>query len=75
LSEAGAGWLIANAEFTAEALARRVTALLADPAPLARAANAAFALGRPDAAERLADLVLRLAPANGNSHFTTEKAA
>ena len=75
LTEAGAGWLIPNLEFTAEALAKRLAAFLSDPAPLARAASAAFALGRPDAAERLADLVLRLAPANGNTHLPREKAA
>jgi UDP-N-acetylglucosamine--N-acetylmuramyl-(pentapeptide) pyrophosphoryl-undecaprenol N-acetylglucosamine transferase len=75
LTEAGAGWLIANAEFTPDALAKRLSALLADPVPLARAATAAFTLGRPDAAERLADLVLRLAPANGNTRTPTEKAA
>lgn len=67
LTAAGAGWLIPNAEFTAAALTFRLASLLADPAPLAAAAAAARGLGRPDAAERLADVVLRLAPANGHS--------
>ena len=67
LTAGGAGWMIPNAEFTPEALAARLASLLADPAPLGAAAAAAEALGRPDAAERLADLVMRLAPANGHS--------
>jgi UDP-N-acetylglucosamine--N-acetylmuramyl-(pentapeptide) pyrophosphoryl-undecaprenol N-acetylglucosamine transferase len=75
LTAAGAGWLIPNAEFTAAALTARLTNLLADPAPLGMAAAAARALGRPDAAERLADVVVRLAPANGHSNQPTEKAA
>lgn len=76
LAEAGAAWLIDNAAFTSALLAERLSAFLADPAPLARAASAAWNLGRPDAAERLADLVQRLAPANGGStHVPTEKAA
>ncbi len=75
LADAGAGWLIPNTEFTPEALAKRLTAFLADPAPLGRAATSAWALGRPDAAERLADLVTGLAPANGNARQPTERAA
>jgi len=74
VADAGAGWLIDNAAFTPVALAERLSALLADSAPLDRAAAAAWNLGRPDAAERLADLVQRLAPANGNQP-TKEKAA
>lgn len=74
LADAGAAWLIDNAAFTATMLAERLSALLADSMPLDRAASAAWNLGRPDAAERLADLVQRLAPANGNT-IPTEKAA
>ncbi len=77
LTAAGAGWLIANQEFTASALTTRLAGVLADPAPLAAAAAASRALGRPDAAERLADVVVRLAPANGQpqSDQPGEKAA
>jgi len=75
LADAGAGWLIPNREFTPEALAKRLLSFLADPVPLGRAAAAARALGRPDAAERLADMVTGLAPANGNTRQPTEKAA
>ena len=74
LADAGAGWLIDNAAFTSSVLAERLSALLADSVPLDRAASAAWNLGRPDAAERLADLVQRLAPANGNT-VPREKAA
>lgn len=74
VADAGAGWLIDNAAFTPAVLAERLSALLADSMPLDRAAAAAWNLGRPDAAERLADLVMKLAPANGNQS-NTEKAA
>jgi UDP-N-acetylglucosamine--N-acetylmuramyl-(pentapeptide) pyrophosphoryl-undecaprenol N-acetylglucosamine transferase len=74
VAHAGAGWLIDNAAFTPAVLAERLSALLADSTPLDRAASAAWNLGRPDAAERLADLVQRLAPANGG-HLPREKAA
>lgn len=74
LADAGAAWLIDNAAFTPALLSERLSAFLADPTPLARAASAAWKLGRPDAAEHLADLVQRLAPANGG-HMPTEKAA
>jgi UDP-N-acetylglucosamine--N-acetylmuramyl-(pentapeptide) pyrophosphoryl-undecaprenol N-acetylglucosamine transferase len=64
----GAAWIMAEPEFTAEALAARLTALSADPAGLARAAAAAAAQGRPQAAHDLADLVDRIAGgANGHS--------
>jgi UDP-N-acetylglucosamine--N-acetylmuramyl-(pentapeptide) pyrophosphoryl-undecaprenol N-acetylglucosamine transferase len=75
LVAAGAGWLISNAEFRPAALTARLAALGADPAPLAAAAAAARSLGRPDAAERLADLVVRMAPANGHSTEPKERAA
>jgi UDP-N-acetylglucosamine--N-acetylmuramyl-(pentapeptide) pyrophosphoryl-undecaprenol N-acetylglucosamine transferase len=68
LTDAGGGWLMRQPEFTAEALTARLGDLLADPAPLGRAAVAALALGRPDAAERLANLVMLLAPARGAMH-------
>jgi UDP-N-acetylglucosamine--N-acetylmuramyl-(pentapeptide) pyrophosphoryl-undecaprenol N-acetylglucosamine transferase len=61
LESAGAAWVMPETAFTAEALAERLAALMGDPAALAKAARAAEALGRPDAAERLADLVLATA--------------
>lgn len=59
LAQAGAGWHVAEADFTPEALSRQLADLLASPTRLPDAARAAAALGRPDAAARLADLVER----------------
>ena len=61
LEAAGAAWVMPQAAFTAEALGERLATLMAEPETLAEAARRAFALGRPDAAERLADLVLATA--------------
>jgi UDP-N-acetylglucosamine--N-acetylmuramyl-(pentapeptide) pyrophosphoryl-undecaprenol N-acetylglucosamine transferase len=61
LAKAGAGILIRQADFTPERLAREIAALAADPARLAVMAAAARTAGSLDAAERLADLVLRTA--------------
>jgi UDP-N-acetylglucosamine--N-acetylmuramyl-(pentapeptide) pyrophosphoryl-undecaprenol N-acetylglucosamine transferase len=58
LERAGGAWVMAQLSFTPEALAARLTELLAAPETLARAAAAAFAAGRPDAARALADLVI-----------------
>jgi len=44
-----------------EALSERLAQLMDAPETLARAVRAARGLGRPDAAERLADLVLATA--------------
>jgi len=63
---AGAGWVLPEASLTAAEIADRLSLVLAEPAALAAAAAKALGLGRPDAAERLADLALSLAPANGN---------
>jgi UDP-N-acetylglucosamine--N-acetylmuramyl-(pentapeptide) pyrophosphoryl-undecaprenol N-acetylglucosamine transferase len=60
LEEAGAAWLVPQPEFASGALAARLTALLGVPAGLARAAASAARLGQPQAAQRLADLVLSL---------------
>jgi UDP-N-acetylglucosamine--N-acetylmuramyl-(pentapeptide) pyrophosphoryl-undecaprenol N-acetylglucosamine transferase len=61
LEAAGAAWVMSEAAFTSEALSARVAALIEAPETLAKAAWAAHGLGRPDAAERLADLVLATA--------------
>jgi UDP-N-acetylglucosamine--N-acetylmuramyl-(pentapeptide) pyrophosphoryl-undecaprenol N-acetylglucosamine transferase len=57
IDEVGACIRIANADFTAQRLAILLAELAADPQRLARMAAAAHSLGRPDAAQRLADLV------------------
>ena len=53
----GACIVIPHASFTAPALAAQLTGLIETPSRLAEMAAAAHAAGRPDAAERLADLV------------------
>jgi len=53
----GAAWLLPEREFTSEALQTLLTRLLAEPETLARAAAEAHALGQPEAASSLADLV------------------
>ncbi|PWC33729.1 undecaprenyldiphospho-muramoylpentapeptide beta-N-acetylglucosaminyltransferase [Azospirillum sp. TSO35-2] len=60
LAEAGAAWLIPQPDFTAGALAERLSALLADRQALADAARAAHDWGTADAASALADAVLAM---------------
>ncbi|NEW89901.1 UDP-N-acetylglucosamine--N-acetylmuramyl-(pentapeptide) pyrophosphoryl-undecaprenol N-acetylglucosamine transferase, partial [Rhodopseudomonas sp. WA056] len=52
---------IVKPDFTPDRLAAEITALAADPAKLAQMAAAARQIGRLDAAERLADVVGRVA--------------
>jgi UDP-N-acetylglucosamine--N-acetylmuramyl-(pentapeptide) pyrophosphoryl-undecaprenol N-acetylglucosamine transferase len=61
MAKAGAGWVRQQAQLTAEDLAAFVTRLRYDDGELLRAASAALEQGRPDAAERLAELVEELA--------------
>ncbi|HYD66794.1 undecaprenyldiphospho-muramoylpentapeptide beta-N-acetylglucosaminyltransferase [Azospirillum sp.] len=78
VAAAGAAWPIPQPEFTAEAVAARLTALLERPDDLARAAQAAHAWGTAEAAARLADAVLAMIGntngANGNHSHATEAA-
>ncbi len=60
IDEAGGGWLIPQAAFTADSLAARLESLFALPGSLTKAAACAHAAGAPDAAERLAALVTSL---------------
>ncbi|MDN3566173.1 UDP-N-acetylglucosamine--N-acetylmuramyl-(pentapeptide) pyrophosphoryl-undecaprenol N-acetylglucosamine transferase [Paeniroseomonas aquatica] len=60
IAEAGAAIVMPQAGFTPAALAGQLAAQLNDPGALARAAAAAARLAQPDAAKRLADLVLSL---------------
>jgi len=57
LAESGAAWCIEQKDLSPGRLAGDIAALLADSDRLAAAATAAKRLGRPDAVERLADLV------------------
>ena len=61
LSQAGGALRIAQTDFTPARLATEVSALAAEPARLAAMASAARGAGRLDAAERLADLVAKVA--------------
>ena len=79
LADAGAAWVMPQREISADTLQEKLATLLGDDAALEAAAKAARALGRPDAAVRLADLAEGLVEANGGAgrlHDTrTEKAA
>ncbi|HEY4114447.1 MAG TPA: undecaprenyldiphospho-muramoylpentapeptide beta-N-acetylglucosaminyltransferase [Rhizomicrobium sp.] len=60
LANAGAGWLIQQRDLTPNSLSQLLQQILSDPAELARRAAAAAALGKPDAAQLLADLIDRV---------------
>src|SRR3954447_14042145 len=61
LSQANAALRIVQTDFTPDRLASEISALAAEPARLAAMAQAARGAGRLDAAERLADLVVKIA--------------
>jgi UDP-N-acetylglucosamine--N-acetylmuramyl-(pentapeptide) pyrophosphoryl-undecaprenol N-acetylglucosamine transferase len=61
LEAAGGAILLHQDAFTPERLAREIAALAAEPARLAAMAARARSAGAPDAAERLADLVMKVA--------------
>ena len=61
LSEAGGALRIVQSEFTPDRLAAEISALAAEPVKLLGMAEAARKVGRLDAAERLADLVMKVA--------------
>ncbi len=56
-ARAGAGWVLRQERATPEQLAALVTELAHKPEALAAAHEAALAQGKPDAAERMADIV------------------
>jgi UDP-N-acetylglucosamine--N-acetylmuramyl-(pentapeptide) pyrophosphoryl-undecaprenol N-acetylglucosamine transferase len=61
LSQADGALRIAQSEFTADRLAAEISAFAAEPARLTAMAANARKVGRLDAAERLADLVVKIA--------------
>jgi UDP-N-acetylglucosamine--N-acetylmuramyl-(pentapeptide) pyrophosphoryl-undecaprenol N-acetylglucosamine transferase len=61
LANAGGAFRIAQPDFTPDRLAAELASLAAEPARLVAMAAAARTVGRLDAAERLADLVVRVA--------------
>jgi UDP-N-acetylglucosamine--N-acetylmuramyl-(pentapeptide) pyrophosphoryl-undecaprenol N-acetylglucosamine transferase len=70
LAGAGGAWAMPQHELTPERLGQRLAELLDGPAELARAAAAAKSFGRPDAVERLADLVEDVAARAGKGRGT-----
>jgi len=58
LEDAGAARMIEERDLTGERLAREIGALVDEPSRIAAMEKAARGLGRPDAAARVADLVL-----------------
>jgi UDP-N-acetylglucosamine--N-acetylmuramyl-(pentapeptide) pyrophosphoryl-undecaprenol N-acetylglucosamine transferase len=68
LAAAGGALLIRQPEFTAERLARELTQFAGNPGLLLAMATAAHLTGKADAAERLADLVMRVAGAIPMGH-------
>ncbi|MFL6815813.1 MAG: UDP-N-acetylglucosamine--N-acetylmuramyl-(pentapeptide) pyrophosphoryl-undecaprenol N-acetylglucosamine transferase, partial [Bradyrhizobium sp.] len=61
LAQANGAIRIAQGDFTSDRLAAEISALAAEPARLAAMAAKAGSVGRLDAAERLADLVMKVA--------------
>ncbi|MEA2421184.1 MAG: UDP-N-acetylglucosamine--N-acetylmuramyl-(pentapeptide) pyrophosphoryl-undecaprenol, partial [Thermoleophilaceae bacterium] len=64
MADAGAAVVVPDGELDAARLRREAEALLADPERLARMSAAARSLSRPDAADRIAEGILALAPEN-----------
>ena len=67
VAEAGAALTIANADLDAAKLVQAVNALL-DPVTNARMRTAALALAKPDAADRIADVVVELLTRRADRH-------
>jgi UDP-N-acetylglucosamine--N-acetylmuramyl-(pentapeptide) pyrophosphoryl-undecaprenol N-acetylglucosamine transferase len=56
-ANAGAAWLLQQRDLTADKLSALLGEIFANPEELAKRSEAAASLGKPDAAQRLADLV------------------
>lgn len=61
IADMGGGWVMAQGGFTPEALNARIQTFLQTPQSLFRAAEAARACGRPDAARKLGNVVMTMA--------------
>jgi UDP-N-acetylglucosamine--N-acetylmuramyl-(pentapeptide) pyrophosphoryl-undecaprenol N-acetylglucosamine transferase len=62
LDTVGGGWLLPESTLSPSVLAKILEEALADPARLEQAATAAKSIGKRDAADRLAELVIDLLP-------------
>jgi UDP-N-acetylglucosamine--N-acetylmuramyl-(pentapeptide) pyrophosphoryl-undecaprenol N-acetylglucosamine transferase len=72
LAAAGGAEVISQADFSPQWLARRLGELIADPAVLRDEAQAARGAAIPDAAERLADLVMHMVEASARAQGSRE---
>jgi UDP-N-acetylglucosamine--N-acetylmuramyl-(pentapeptide) pyrophosphoryl-undecaprenol N-acetylglucosamine transferase len=70
LDSIGGGWLLPESTLSPVTLAKILEAALSDPARLEQAAAAARSLGKRDAADRLADLVMHLLPQDARAALT-----
>jgi UDP-N-acetylglucosamine--N-acetylmuramyl-(pentapeptide) pyrophosphoryl-undecaprenol N-acetylglucosamine transferase len=75
VDEVGGGWLIPEDAFSEDVLADRIESLFAMPRMLENAASAAKSAGKPDAAARLADMVMDLISNNGNGNGNRNSSA
>jgi UDP-N-acetylglucosamine--N-acetylmuramyl-(pentapeptide) pyrophosphoryl-undecaprenol N-acetylglucosamine transferase len=75
IEESGAGWVVPQQAFTADALAAKIETLMRVPHRLSEAAAAMRTLGDEKAAEALADLVTGTSGGDRATNYTTEKAA
>ena len=69
----GAGWVLTETALSPASIAERLTTILSHPDRLDLAATAARKLGRRDAAERLADVVMNLVPASRQKNLQAEQ--
>jgi UDP-N-acetylglucosamine--N-acetylmuramyl-(pentapeptide) pyrophosphoryl-undecaprenol N-acetylglucosamine transferase len=67
LSDPGAAEVLSEQQVTVEMLSDTIARMIHDPANLAQKAAAARSVAKPDAAERLADLVEKVASANAKA--------
>ena len=70
LVDAGAAVLIPESQLDAATLSDHMGAILADPQSATKMAQAALSLGRPDAAQDLATMVIALAEGQAKAHET-----
>ena len=61
IAEAGAALVIEESELSGDILAREISALMSNPGGLKKMAAAAKALGKPEAGNRLANIILEMA--------------
>lgn len=73
LCDSGGAWMIPNADFNKTTLSTRLTSLFSIPATVATAARCSAQLGVPEAASRLAEVVVSVICSNGSPSGITEQ--